>query len=127
GPLPLYELALLTGEYLTEHMTHAELTLVTPEEQPLMLFGPKASDAIAQLLEMREIGLQAGKTPVAFGDVVLRLEDGGTVDADAVVALPNLEGRPLDGIPQDARGFIPTDEYGRVAGLTDLYAAGDLT
>lgn len=126
-PLPLYELALLTGEYLTEHMTHAELTLVTPEEQPLMLFGPKASDAIAELLEMREIGLQAGKTPVAFEDGVLRLADGGTVDADAVVALPNLEGRPLDGIPQDERGFIPTDEYGRVAGLTDLYAAGDLT
>lgn len=126
-PLPLYELALLTGEYLTEHMTHAELTLVTPEEHPLLLFGPKASDAIAQLLEMRGIDLQAGKTPIAVEDGLLRLADGDTVAADAVVALPNLEGHPLDGIPQDERGFIPSDEYGRVAGLTDVYAAGDLT
>jgi sulfide:quinone oxidoreductase len=125
--LPLYELALLTGEYLSEHLTHAELTVVTPEEQPLGLFGTKASEAMAQLLEMRGIGLQTSAAPVAFEDSVLRLADGGSVAADAVVALPKLEGPLLHGIPQDERGFVPTDEYGRVAGLTDVYAAGDLT
>jgi sulfide:quinone oxidoreductase len=60
-PLPLYELALLTGEYLSEHLTHAELTVVTPEEQPLGLFGTKASEAIALLLDMRGIGF--GRRP----------------------------------------------------------------
>ncbi len=124
--LPLYELALLTGEYLSEHMTHAELTVVTPEEQPLGLFGTKASEAMAQLLDMRGIALQTATVPVAFGDGELQVADGGAVAADAVVALPRLEGAPLDGIPQDERGFVPTDEYGRVAGLTDVYAAGDL-
>lgn len=125
--LPLYELALLTGEFLAEHLTHAELTVVTSEEQPLDLFGTRASEAMAQLLDMRGIGLRTATPPVAFADGVLRLADGGTVAADAVVALPKLEGPPLDGIPQDERGFVPTDEYGRVAGLTDVYAAGDLT
>jgi sulfide:quinone oxidoreductase len=125
-PLPLYELALMTGEYLSEHLAHVELTLVTREEEPLGLFGTKASEAMAQLLEMRGIGVQTATEPVAFEDGVLRLADGGAVTADAVVALPKLEGHPLDGIPQDERGFIPTDEYGRVAGLTDVYAAGDL-
>jgi sulfide:quinone oxidoreductase len=124
--MPLYELALMTGEYLSEHLTHAELTVVTPEEQPLGLFGTKASEAMAQLLGMRGIGLRTATAPIAFEDGVLRLEHGGSVAADAVVALPKLEGRPLDGIPQDERGFVPTDEYGRVAGLTDVYAAGDL-
>jgi sulfide:quinone oxidoreductase len=124
--LPLYELALMTGEYLAEHLTHGELTLVTPEEQPLDLFGTKASDAMAQLLDMRGIGLRTATAPVAFEDGALRLADGSFVAADAVVALPKLEGPRLDGIPQDDRGFVPTDDYGRVAGLTDVYAAGDL-
>jgi sulfide:quinone oxidoreductase len=126
-PLPLYELALLTGEYLSEHLTHAELTIVTPEEQPLELFGTQASEAMALLLETRGIGLRAAKSPLAFEDGVLRSADGSGVTADAVVALPKLEGAPLDGVPQDERGFVPTDEYGRVASLTDVYAAGDLT
>jgi sulfide:quinone oxidoreductase len=125
-PLPLYELALLTGEYLTEHLTHAEVTLVTPEEQPLALFGNKASEAMAMLLETRGIELRTAKSPVAFEDGVLRSVDGSGVAADAVVALPKLEGPRLDGIPQDEHGFVPTDEFGRVAGLTDVYAAGDL-
>jgi sulfide:quinone oxidoreductase len=125
-PLPLYELALLTGEYLSDHLTHVGLTLVTAEEQPLDLFGAKASDAMALLLEMRGIGIRTGIAPVAFADGVLGLADGGAVAADAVVALPRLEGPRLDGIPQDEHGFVPTDEYGRVAALTDVYAAGDL-
>ena len=124
--LPLYELALMTGEYLSEHMTHAELTLVTPEEQPLDVFGTKASEAMAQLLDTRGIDLRTATAPVAFEEGALHLADGRTIVADAVVALPKLEGPPLDGIPQDDRGFVPTDEYGRVGGLTDVYAAGDL-
>jgi sulfide:quinone oxidoreductase len=126
-PLPLYELALLTGEYLAEHLTYAELTVVTPEEQPLGLFGTKASEAMAMLLETRGIDLRTGKSPIAFEHGVLRSTDGSGVTADAVVALPKLEGPRLDGIPQDEHGFVPTDEYGRVAGLNDVYAAGDLT
>ncbi len=125
-PLPLYELALLTGEYLAEHLAHAELTVVTPEEQPLGLFGTRASEAIALLLEMRGIGLRTATTPLEFEDGVLELAGGGTIVADAVVALPKLEGPSLEGIPQDEHGFVPTDEFGRVAGLTDVYAAGDL-
>ena len=125
-PLPLYELALLTGEYLAEHLTHAELTVVTSEEEPLGVFGTKASEAMALLLETRGIGLRTAAAPVSFEDGVLRRADGGTFAADAVIALPKLEGPPLEGIPQDELGFVPTDEYGRVAGLTDVYAAGDL-
>jgi sulfide:quinone oxidoreductase len=126
-PLPLYELALMTGEYLSEHLSHAELTVVTPEEEPLGLFGTKASVAIAQLLELRGVALRTGVSPEAFEEGELRLSAGGTVVAEAVVALPTLEGPRLAGIPQDERGFVPTDEYGRVADLTDVYAAGDLT
>ena len=126
-PLPLYELALLAGEYLAEHLIHAELTIVTPEEQPLDVFGARASEAMALLLETRGICLQTAARPVEFEVGTLRLASGGAVPADAVVALPKLEGPPIGGVPQDERGFVPTDEFGRVAELTDVYAAGDLT
>jgi sulfide:quinone oxidoreductase len=33
----------------------------------------------------------------------------------------------LPGVPHDDDGFVPTDEYGWVLGLNDVYAAGDLT
>src|SRR5438128_2255129 len=57
-PLPLYELALLTAEYLTGHATRGvEVALVTPEDGPLALFGAAASDAIRELLELRGVRL----------------------------------------------------------------------
>jgi sulfide:quinone oxidoreductase len=43
------------------------------------------------------------------------------------VALPRLRGHLIAGLPQDEHGFVATDECGRVEGLTDVYAAGDLT
>jgi sulfide:quinone oxidoreductase len=44
-----------------------------------------------------------------------------------VVTLPQLEGPRLPGVPSDHHGFIPVDGNGRVRGLDDVYAAGDVT
>ena len=127
-PLPLYELAFLSAEYLAEHMTRGvEIAIVTPEEQPLALFGATASTTIAELLELRGIHIEAATAARSWADGTLSLDDGRELPADAVVALPTLEGPPLDGIPQDELGFVATDEFGGVLGLSDVYAAGDLT
>jgi sulfide:quinone oxidoreductase len=127
-PLPLYELALLAGEYLAQHLTRGvELLLVTAEEQPLELFGAAASRAIAELLDLRGIRVETAVAARSWSDGKLSLEDGNELEADAVVALPALEGPPLEGIPQDEHGFVTTDELGSVVGLVDVYAAGDLT
>jgi sulfide:quinone oxidoreductase len=56
----------------------------------------------------------------------LTVEPGGTLSADAVVALPVFEGPRVQGVPQDEDGFVPVDELCRVEGLDDVYAAGDL-
>jgi sulfide:quinone oxidoreductase len=126
-PLPLYELAFLTADYLAEHLTRGvEIVLVTPEEQPLALFGPAASEAIGQLLEARGIRVETAAVAQAWKDGLLQLADGTEIAADAVVALPKLEGPPIAGLPQDGSGFVATDEFGWVLGLTDVYAAGDL-
>lgn len=127
-PLPLYELAFLSSEYLTEHMTRGvEMVIVTPEERPLGLFGAAASSRIAELLEFREIQIETATVAHSWTDGALSLNDGQELLADAVVALPALEGPSVDGIPQDESGFVATDELGGVLGLTDVYAAGDLT
>ena len=44
-----------------------------------------------------------------------------------MVALPRLRGMYLDGLPQTVEGFVPVDLHGRVSGLGDVYAAGDIT
>jgi sulfide:quinone oxidoreductase len=127
-PLPLYELAILTADYVAAHGTRdVEITLVTPEDQPLALFGPTASDAISELLVLRGIAVETSVVPVRFENGVLTLVADRQLAADAVVALPQLEGPRLPGVPHDENGFVPTDEYGWVLGLSDVYAAGDLT
>jgi sulfide:quinone oxidoreductase len=127
-PLPLYELAFQGSEYLAEHMTRGvEMVIITPEKRPLALFGAAASTAITELLELRGIQVETATAARSWTDGILVLEDGRELPADAVVALPTLEGPPIDGIPQDESGFVATDEFGGVLRLSDVYAAGDLT
>ena len=127
-PLPLYELALLTAGYLTDHGTRGvDVLLVTPEERPLALFGSEASEALQELLEIRGIELHTGTAPIAWHDGLLEVAGLPPIDADAVVALPQLVGPALPGLPHDGAGFVPTDAHGRVPGTADVYAAGDST
>ncbi len=128
-PLPLYELALMTArEIHAMGIDDARLQLVSPEATPLALFGPEASQAVADLLARAKVTF-TGNTyarPDAEGRLQL-LPGGERLDAERVVALPTIEGIPIGGVPGDDRGFIPVDADGRVRGLDDVYAAGDGT
>jgi sulfide:quinone oxidoreductase len=126
--LPAYELALMTAAWLVERgIEGVELALATPEEGPLRLFGDDASQAIQGLLDERGITVHCQAHPVEFRDGELLLVPKSVVGADRVVALPRLQGQPIDGIPQTADSFIPVDTHARVTGLSDVYAAGDVT
>ena len=122
-PLPLYELALQTASAAPR----AEVALVTNEDEPLGLFGSAASAAVAELLERRCIALRTATSAVSYrhGSLVVAPEEA--IATDAVVALPRLTGLPIDGLPHDAHGFLPTDPSGRVRGLDGVFAAGDVT
>jgi sulfide:quinone oxidoreductase len=65
--------------------------------------------------------------PQSFADSRLEIVGGDPIEADWVVTLPRLTGRPIEGIPQDREGFIAVDGHGRVEGVPDVYAAGDIT
>ena len=127
-PLPLYELALMTAGRVAElGLRGVELSIVTPEEEPLGLFGAAASEAIRDLLVERGMKLLTGCRPAVVYDGHLAIEPGGPVPADRVVSLPQLRGPFLPGLPHDPEGFIPTDPHGLVEGEPDVYAAGDAT
>jgi sulfide:quinone oxidoreductase len=127
-PLPAYELALLTQIYLGEAGVGGfSVEIVTPEAAPLELFGEAAGKALGELLEIRSVGLTLTRAPAAFENGRLRLLPEGELEADRVVALPRLEGPRLEGISHDSDGYVPTDEHGRVLGIEDVWAAGDLT
>ena len=126
-PLPLYELALITAARLRAGGDTAQITLVTPEAAPLTLFGRQASEAVADLLAARGVGIRTSTHPVHFENGSLTVVPEGQVPADRVVALPRLRGRAPKGVTQDANGFIPVDPHGLVQGLAGVYAAGDVT
>jgi len=127
-PLPLYELALLTSSFLAQReIATTQLALVTPEQSPLGLFGAEASAAVQRLLDERDVHVHVRRFPMMARAGVLDVAPNGTIPADRVVALPRLRGRPIEGLPRDANGFVPTDAYGRVHGATGVFAAGDAT
>lgn len=126
--LPAYELALLTASWVADrHLTGIELAIVTPEIEPLAVFGPTASRALRDLLADRGIRLHVNATAENFVPGALRLASGKTLEVDRVVALPKLEGPRVPGLPADDSGFIQIDDYARVVGLDNVYAAGDGT
>ena len=63
---------------------------------------------------------EAGRIAIHPGDRELR--------ADRIVALPELYGPPLAGVPVTAAGgFVRIDEHSKVRELERVYAAGDVT
>jgi sulfide:quinone oxidoreductase len=127
--LPIYEIALMTQRRALElRLDDIELTIVTPEQAPLAIFGPAASAAVAQLLAGRGIEVETGAHAREGEDGELILTPGDRrLEAAEVVALPAMDGPAIAGLPKDESGFIPIDEHARVPGVEDVYAAGDGT
>jgi sulfide:quinone oxidoreductase len=126
--LPLYELALMTArDLIGRGIDDAHLSLVTPEQRPLAIFGPRVSAAVTGLMDAAGVRFIGG----SYADVqpgVIRLQPRGrTLEIDAAIALPVLRGPTIAGVPADHAGFIPTDPFGAVTGLPCVFAAGDAT
>ncbi len=50
-----------------------------------------------------------------------------TLEVDRIVALPELEGPSVPGLPEGSNGFIPVDAHCQVRDTERVYAAGDAT
>jgi sulfide:quinone oxidoreductase len=103
-----------------------EATLVTPEEKPLAVFGQEVSDGVAALLAakgIRTITSGYAEIPKA-GEVVINPGDR-CLRAGRVIALPELYGPSVRGLPVSEHGFIGVNSFCRVPHAGPVYAAGD--
>jgi sulfide:quinone oxidoreductase len=128
-PMPLYDLALMTAADNAAHQRRElELSLITPEEEPLGIFGPSASAAVARLLEERGVSVHTSSIGVPGVPGWLDVRPGDRrLSVDRIVTEPRLAGPRLRGIPSGREGFMHTDPHGRLPGLDGVYAAGDAT
>jgi sulfide:quinone oxidoreductase len=127
--LPIYELALMVAQRAYEMSTpDVELTIVTPEERPLGIFGADASDDLERMLDEAGITVEtSSRAEIPGSGTVILHPHGKVIEADRIVALPVTTPIPVDGLPRDHDGFLPVDSHGHVQGVDDVYAAGDGT
>jgi sulfide:quinone oxidoreductase len=124
--LPLYELALMTAGRADDMNIDLASTIITPEDSPLAIFGQAASSALAQRLERAHIKtINSAYVEVPrTGEIVINPGDRH-LHVKRVIALPELYGPAIRGVPLGAHGFLRVDPFGRVRDLEAVYAAGD--
>jgi len=127
-PLPIYELALMTAARAYQMNVELAISIVTPEEQPLAIFGDGAATAVAALLAQSGVTvLTSAHCEVPDGRHVVVNPGDHTIDVDRVIALPELFGPAVRGLASGEHGFIPVDAHSAVPGVERVYAAGDAT
>ncbi len=127
-PFPLYELALMTAGRAYDMSVEVAITIATPEDSPLAIFGKNASDTVAELLaqaHIETINSAYAEVPRA-GEVVIN-PGGRQLQVSRVVALPELYGPGVRGIPLSEHGFYRIDVHGKLVDVDHIYAAGDAT
>jgi sulfide:quinone oxidoreductase len=128
-PLPIYELALMTARRAYDMNIDLSITLATPEDAPLAVFGSEASLAVERLLEDNGILFIPSAHCETPAPGAVSINPGSRqLRVDRVVALPELFGPSTPGVPLKAHnGFIPIDVHCKVPQLDRVFAAGDAT
>lgn len=125
-PLPLYELALMTAGRAYDMNVDLDATVITPEESPLAIFGSEVSAVVAARLAKARIETVSSayvEIP-SEGEIVIN-PGGRRLRAQRVIALPELYGPCVRGLPISEHGFIAVTRFGRLPNAGLIYAAGD--
>jgi len=121
-------LALMTAGRAYDMGVELDATIVTPEDAPLAIFGSAASGAVEERLTHARIKtICSGYAEIPrTGHVVINPGDH-KLEVDRVVALPELYGPSVRGIPIGEHGFIRVTSHCQVLDQEGVYAAGDCT
>jgi sulfide:quinone oxidoreductase len=126
--LPLYELALMTAGRAYDMDLELTATILTPEDSPLAIFGAAASEAVRGVLERARIEtINSAYCEIPRPSEVIINPGGRRLQADRVVALPEVYGPSVPGLPPGEDGFIRVDRFGQVPDAGPIFAAGDVT
>ncbi len=102
--------------------------LVSDTPEILPIFPPAFRERFRDILAARRIEVITGAVVARVEQGRVILADGAAIDADEI--LWTTQASPArwlakSGLALDARGFVQVDEYLRVAGQSDVFAAGD--
>ncbi|HTW41803.1 MAG TPA: FAD-dependent oxidoreductase [Solirubrobacteraceae bacterium] len=127
-PFPLYELALMLAGRAYDMNVELKATIVTPEDKPLAIFGETASSGVAKLLAQAHIEtLNSAYAEIPHaGEVVVHPGDRH-LHVKRVIALPELYGPGVRGVPLGEHGFLRVDPHCKLIDIDHVYAAGDAT
>ncbi len=126
--LPVYELALMMSGRAYDMDVRPQITIVTAEPSPLALFGDTVSARVAELLASAGVETFTSswaETPAA-NEVVVE-PDGRRLAPTRAIALPELYGPAVRGLPAGEHGFLAIDDHCRVRDAGPVFAAGDAT
>jgi sulfide:quinone oxidoreductase len=127
-PLPLYELALMAAGRANDMNIGLSVSIITPEDAPLAIFGTAASKAVAELLARTGVHTITSANAEVPRPGEIEINSGERrLQAERVIALPELYGPSVRGIPSGEDGFIAVNSYGLVPGAGPVFAAGDAT
>ena len=119
-PLPIYELALMAAARAKDMNIELSITIATPEDAPLAIFGQVASEAVRQLLEDNGISTITSAYCEVHEPGCVAISPGARhLHADRIVAMPELHGPSVPGVPGGSvGGFIPIDVHCKVPGMS---------
>ncbi len=107
-PLTGYEIALMAREHVVAvgQGARCEVRVLTAEDVPLAAFGPSAGGSVVQALRRAGVEIVTGAAVTSFDWGQIRSADGRVHPADRVVALPEMRGPAIEGLPSNDDGFI---------------------
>ncbi len=125
-PFPLYELALMSAGRAFDMGVKLEATIITSEDSPLSVFGAEVSRGVSELLAEAGITTINSAYVEVPGPGQLIVNPGDRrLHARRIVALPELYGPSVRGLPVAEHGFIHVDRFGHVPDAGPVFAAGD--
>ena len=91
--------------------------------------GESARPVIEQALADNKVDTMTGVRVTGVGERSVTLSSGEVIPAATVVWCAGMRANPLTaqfGVPRDRLGRLPVDDYLRVDGVADVFAAGDV-
>ena len=109
-----------------------ELTFFAPMAKPGARMGPQALTMMETFFKKLDIKKQIGKKITGFTQEGVTFEDDILLESDFTMFIPAGHGHELiinSDLPQNAAGFIQTNDYSNVlnadGSMTNIYAIGD--
>ncbi|MEA3199772.1 MAG: sulfide:quinone oxidoreductase [Thermoplasmata archaeon] len=121
-PAP-YEAAMLAKRYLDARGVDAQVTIASPEPQPLPIAGKACGDEVRGWVEERGVRVLNGKQVARIEPSRAIFADGSEEPFDALAAVPPHKPPPL--VAQLFAGWAPADAHTAATSLPDVWAVGD--